>query len=311
MIQRTGSYRNHVGEPLEDDREFAEPPPVEIGTLRSAYSTLRRGEPRPFLKKSLISAVVFGVVLVLCTAALAFFTPQLGSDTGTIWGVWGLLALLLALFAVGSLKLHECNYVGEKGYARFPFPGPSFKKISAKNTGSFLFERARVLYTSSTRHYHNGVYTGTYASFVWMDADGKPAFDLATHYHSFKENPGPEENVQFCRAAERAWSAWVVEKHREEWERMGQTGFPLRGGGGIFLTRHSILVRQGKKETEFGPGSLKGLSLHNGELRLHREGEKGGLFSQGPFTLPLAQVGNAQAFLTLASEQLKLPILAN
>ena len=75
------------------------------------------------------------------------------------------------------------------------------------------------------------------------------------------------------------------------------------------MTQREIVVRKGKKETRFEPGSLKGLSFQQGELCLHRNVEHGNAHIQGLYTLPRAEVGNASAFLTLASEQLQLPIL--
>ena len=305
MMQRTGQFLDHTGQPLEGDREFSEPAPVQIGAVQSAFSTMHPREMRPFLKKSIARSAVYGILALLILAFFIYFSPQFGESRGLGWGVCGLLTVSIAVLALAALRLHECNYVGEKGLARFPFPGPTFGLVNAKNSGMFLFEQARVLYNGSTRHYTNGIYTGTDTNYSWMDGDGKPVYVMASHYYSYKENPGPEASIHFFRAAELAWTAWVVQKHREELERQGKTGFPLRTGGAIFLTRHGITVREGKNETEFLGDSLKSISLQQGQLCLHREGEKAGLFGKGPYTIAYEQIGNVQALFTLASETLK------
>ncbi|WP_395094892.1 hypothetical protein [Armatimonas sp.] len=312
MTQRTGQLLDHTGQLLEDDREFSEPAPPTIGRVQSAFSTLRHGETPSFSKKSIARATIYGALVVVLLGTLIYFSPQFGKDTGIVWGAGGFFSLILLVMGIVALRPHEYSYTGEKGIARFYFSGSGLANLLARemkgttrSTGVFLFEQARVLYNGSIRHYTNGIYTGTDTRFTWMDGDGKPLYTLASHYYSYKENPGPEASIHFFRAAEKVWTAWVMEKHREELERQGKTGFPLRTGGAIFLTRHGITVREGKNETEFLGDSLKGVTLQQGQLCLHRDGEKAGLFGKGPYTIAYEQIGNVQALFTLASETLK------
>jgi len=311
MTQRTGQLLDHTGQLLEDDREFSEAAPPGIGRVLSAFSTLRHGQLRSVEQRSAIWAGISALPLILGSVALLVAGPErLGENASGLWTLVGICGGLMTLLGVGNLRFHECNYVGEKGIARFHFPG--FKLgVTATNNGVLLFETARVLYSNLVRTHYNGIYGGTTATFTWRDQDGKILFLLTSSYYSWKERPHRDRTVHLGRAAERAWTAWVVERHKEELEKSGKTGFPFESGGGIFLTRHGLTVRQGQKDTEFPQGSLTGLSVQNGQLCLHREGEKGGIFGKGPFTLNYAQLGNAQAFLALATEQLRIPLLSS
>ena len=144
MTQCTGSLLNHTGQPLEDDREFSEAPPIAIGAVKSAFSTLRPGEMHPFLRKSVQRALLYclpllvgGIVLACCTLFLERYVAEL-------WGFLILIGGASALFGLLNLRLHECSYVGARGLARFPFPGPQLQRFNTKNSGVFVFDSAQV-----------------------------------------------------------------------------------------------------------------------------------------------------------------------
>lgn len=298
------SWRTHQGQPVEEDRIFFERPPGEIGNISTADATLRRGQLKFCVQRSAILLGLSALPLLGGSAALL----ANGVARGSAWGLVGMLGGLLLLLGVCGLQFHECAYVGDKGIARFGWNVPKFM-MSPQNSGVFLFENARSLYASSTRSYMNGIYSGTTATFVWKDKAGKNVFNLNSSYYSWKERPNRDRTIHFARSAERAWTERVYPMHLAEREKLGQTGFPLVNGGGIFVGEDSVTLRMGGKDTEIPRAELSGFSVGGGFLNFHRPTDKGGLFGGGPLSVPYGSVGNAAALARLLTTELQLPVL--
>jgi hypothetical protein len=306
-MQSQGVRFDHTGAALEDDREFSEQAPSEIGRVLSAFSTMRRGDSPKFVKTSITMAQILCLPLILGSVLLWAFGQRLGDDA--LFAFFGLVIFGggAAIYGLIQRRPHECSYVGERGLARFS-SRPQKSDRPQFTHGAYAFERFRVLYVEIGTQSYNGAYAGTTVSFLWRDGDGKLVFRSDASYLSLKDTPNRDNALHFGRAAEKAWTEWVLAKHREEFESSGKTGFPIETGGGIFVSRHGITVRQGKNETELSRDSIKGISVQSGQLCFHRDGEKGGLFGKGPLTVSYAQVGNAQAFLRLASDVLNIRV---
>lgn len=285
------SWTTHTGGAVEQETNFWQNAPSEIGRISSASSTLKPRETQPFKKRSVIRAATWSIPLVLGVIVLGicwFQVPGLSSQGMEPWGLLALFGGLFSLLGLINLRRHECSFVGEQGIALYPLGKPGT---------IFLFEKARVLYSGTTRHYTNGIYTGTDDSFTWMDGSGKIVYTRTTNYHSFKEKPHPDETVHFLRASEQAWCNWVEPYHQKELEQSGRTGFPLRSGGGLFLSKHALILRKNKVDTEISQDAFEGFSVNGGYIFIHRTNGK-------PLEIPYADIGNAQVFLKLTLETL-------
>ena len=297
------SWRTHQGLPVEEDRIFFQRAPGEIGNISSADTTLRKGQLKFCVQRS---AILLGLSLLpLLGGGAALLIDQVTG--GPAWGPVGLFGGILLLLGVCGLQFHECTYVGDKGISRFGWNVPKFM-ISPLNSGVFVFENARILYVASTRSYMNGIYSGTTATFIWKDKAGKIVFNLNSSYYSYKEKPNRDRTIHFARSAERAWSERVYSMHRAEREKLGQTGFPLVNGGGIFVGSDSVTLRIGGKDTEIPRADLTGISVSGGYLSFHRPTDKGGIFGGGPLSVPYGSVGNAAALVRLLATELHVPV---
>jgi hypothetical protein len=307
-MQSQGVRFDHTGAALEDDREFSEQAPSEIGKVLSAFSTMRRGDSPKFVKTSITMAQILCLPLILGSVLLWAFGQRLGDDA--LFAFFGLMIFggSAAIYGLIQRRPHECSYVGERGLARFSSRPPRSDRARQFTHGGHAFERFRVLYVQKTIGDHSGAYTGTVVNFLWRDGDGKLVFRSDANYFSLKDTPNRDNALHFGRAAEKAWTDWVLVKHRTEYETSGKTGFPLEFGGGIFVSRHGITVRQGKTETELSRDEVKSISVDNGRISFHREIDSRGLLGKTPFSVPYATVGNAQAFLRLASEVLNIRV---
>jgi hypothetical protein len=293
-------YNDHSGVPLEAGRQFIGLPPEEIGRVQTAFSTMRMGEMKTFVKRSLIIFIVACLPLIIGSITLLVLGQErLGPDSIMYWFFVFFLGGLCALIGLFQLNQHECSYVGEKGFARLSFPGPLSRFLSKKKSGTYTFDQFRALYVNSTRQYINSIYGGTSASFTWVDADGKVVFRLDSSYYSYKEKPHRDRTVHFGRSAEMAWTNYVLPKHLDELNRLGKTGFPFERGGGIFLSRTQITVRRGKEETNIPLDWIQSVQVESGLLCIFRQGDKGGLLGKGPYTITYGEIGNALALLQL------------
>jgi hypothetical protein len=299
------SWRTHQGQPVEEDRIFFERAPGEIGNISTADTTLRQGQLKFCVQRSAILLGLSTIPLLMGSGIL--IVKGDGTDPSA-WLVVGLIGIISLIVGVFSLQYHECSYVGDKGIALYGLNVPKFM-LKAMPHGIFLFEKARSLYVSSTRTYVNGVYSGTTATFIWKDKAGKNVFHLNSNYFSWKEKPNRDRTIHFARSAERAWTERVYPMHLAEREKLGQTGFPLVNGGGVFVGEDSLTLRTGGKDTVVSRAELSGFSVGGGFLNFHRPTDKSGLFGAGPLSVPYGSIGNAAALVRLLATELQLPLL--
>ena len=176
----------HDGNRLPPDIDWFAPPPAEIGELRSAHTTLKQNQqPWSTLSRVLLAGGIgLGITLVADLTVKYFQNPG-GAETVRIIGaIVGICGALIAWFA--TRFKHHVSYVGKSGLARSTIVG---RRENPPKDELFQFASAAELRTGETRHYHNGVYTGTHYHFQWTDAQGKLQFKLAGQYSSAKSTP--------------------------------------------------------------------------------------------------------------------------
>src|SRR5205807_750919 len=122
---------------------------------------------------------------------------------------------------------HTCTYVGRDGVARFICTG---NRDNFSTNEVFHFRDAAELRTAQTRHYHNGVYTGTQYSFTWTDVGGRKRYAISGRHKSEKGNPPANDPYQFGRAAEVQWTVYLLEETLRTIEERGSVLFNLKGG---------------------------------------------------------------------------------
>ncbi len=289
---RPEEVHNHNGRPLPRQVDFFAEPPREIGPLVSAYSTLRRGK-KPWSGAGRLAWVLFacGAGLLL-GVFLALATRTYGlAWLGLVFALGGgLLSFALTRFA------HVCTYVGRDGVARFRCSG-NRHNLTEK---IFLFRDATELRTSQTRHYYNGVYTGTHYSFVWTDVNKLKVFALAGSYRSQEGNPAAKDPYHFAVSAELAWSLYLLDQVQPQLTSGGSVKFSLRGGDWIRVGPGYLVLSIRGKKIELGGQDIARVRIDQGVVSiLEPDAHEGWFSSTGVYKFAYNELANAQFFLFL------------
>jgi hypothetical protein len=297
--------RNHAGEPLPRDVDFFTPPPPEIGAVVSAHSTLRKSvRPRPAGLRAGLALSIGGGVLLLILVLVAAARPRAAGHLV----VWPTLAGLLAAGAavLTTRFKHTCSYVGQEGVARFSCAGDRDRLVLQE---VFLFKDAAELRTSQVRHYVNGAYTGTDYSFTWTDVGGQTRYVFRGRYQDQKGRPKPSNPYHFGRAAEVAWSNYLLPGAFRQLDLSGAVLFMLSGGGWIRVGRSGLRIHQGGKEEEWDAREIAGVTGDGGTVKIKRRDAREGWFSSsGVFKFDFSGLGNAQLFFFLVEKVLGVPV---
>lgn len=257
----------HAGVPTEPDADFFADPPEEIGEVLSAESTLKTTK-RPW---KATSRFVLAGLIGWCGAMLL---PLFGVQE-TAWEV--VLFLLIALIVWYLTRFdHTCSFVGKNGLARFRCRDGRTRLATSE---VFLFEEAQELRTSQTRHYHNGVYTGTQYNFIWTDGGGKKRFKLSGTYRGEKAPPKPKDPFHLAASAEIAWSVYLLDRSSKELEERGAIRFPLKGGDWLDLGPGFLTVCRKGEIHKLTADVIGDIAVDQGVVKIKRLDAKEGWFS--------------------------------
>ena len=153
----------HADSPIPPKMEFFTTPPLEIGQVTSAESTL----------KTSTQAVPTPLRIIICLLAglLGTGIGWLITSSASRTVIFGILAVLVAFWA--TRFSHRCSYVGENGIAIYTLKGDRHASVKAE---ILRFQDTTNLYTSQTRNYTNLIYRGTYYSYLFGQKSGKPFY---------------------------------------------------------------------------------------------------------------------------------------
>jgi hypothetical protein len=306
----------HNGDRLDPELEFFVAPPAEIGAVRSAHTSLKKGErarPTPIR-----AAVGLGVGAVGFLLSMGFhrmtgilFIPA--SVTGTppaLWaGIFGLLAAYLGWR--GSGFAYECNFAGDSGCAQFRCEGD---RATVVRSSVFLFKGASAVSTRLIRSVKNGQYFGTKYYFHWYSSPfEKSIYDISGIHHADSKTPPARDLYNFARAVESAWYDFVTPAINAEFTRQGFVKFYMGyncwaafGRGFIEITDKEGRVSRCAAEDI---GSAK---LRDGYLTIRRKDAKSSLFdlfnSQGVYGFDYAAIRNGRLFLYLFEKSLGIRV---
>jgi len=301
----------HTGEPLSAEYDFSTSPPADIGEVKSAYSSVKKGpklNTRPARIRAAAIAAAVGVGVAIGLEGAARLLSTLAFETHIPRPFWALLpgALLAMLFWRLTRSSGTCNFVGSAGCAGF---------AGAASGGKFIrhrvlrFKDAEGLAVSVTRHFRQTEYTYTEFSFRWFPPLGeKPCFDIAGSHGANLEIPPTGNYYNYGRAAEAAWCEYLVPHMDAE---LAQTGY-IRFFAG---NKRWVRLGRGFMEIEEADGTvyrseaaeIGSVKMQSGSLYLTRKEGAPGFFGKlgesGSFYFDLSTVRNSRLFL-LALEKL-------
>ncbi|MES1228448.1 MAG: hypothetical protein ABUL72_07225 [Armatimonadota bacterium] len=226
--------QDHIGRPLSEDLDFFVPAPASIGTVRSQFSTLKKGDKGTVSKNHVMIAVAFVAAAVVC-GVIYYATKNVFALA------FGLLFAAFAGLRALNTKRFECNYVGDKGVARYRI-GKDDQNKSSLEGGVFLFESAENFYTNVIETAGIWPFYGQNAIYQWVATGTKAKFSIFTDQYNPAHKIEGDELVCFLRAAEEAWTQFQLEKARANLAAYGAMEFPYRLGGKVTLTSGGMRV---------------------------------------------------------------------
>ncbi len=311
----------HNGEPLSPDRDFFVLPPAEIGPVRTAHTSLKKGvreRPAPVRAALALAAGAAGFLLMLGFEYIIFeyiikvlFGASDIMRTPLLLGGIIFVPLWVWLGWRKSGFKHFCTFAGEYGCAHFQCERDR-RRVTWQSC--FRFQDASSVSTATTRRNRHGVYQGTIFHFDWYSSNSdQPIFSITGNHRADTETPPTANLYNFARAVESAWYRYATPRIDAEfiqkgWVKfyMGDNCWSVLGRGYIqFVDRHGKVSRCDAEEI----GSAK---LVAGRLTIRRKDAERGFFdlfnSEGVFGFPYGAIHNARLFIYLFERSLGIRV---
>lgn len=299
--------KTHAGKPILADDDFFHEAPLKIGRVYSAFTTLK-SHVHP--KSIGLRLSIAGIVFTLCMAVIFIATLTIQINLARLPVLDVVFPLALSVFA-GALSAgiaywwtefrQYCSYVGTKGVAQFHCHGD---RDAISDAAVFLFAEAVELRIGQTRHYYNGLYTGTQYSFEWKDDRGHVVYQLTGKYKSEEGTPGPKDHYHFALMAENAWTMHLLRDMERVESSNKRLFFGLKGGDYVELGQGVFVLMQLGKTTTLRAEQIEKMTIGNGVVSIWEVGAQAGWFvNKGVHQFMYQDLGNARFFL-IAAEKL-------
>jgi hypothetical protein len=295
----------HQGDKLSPECDFFVAPPTEIGEVRNAHTSLKRGTHAKTTPVRLVIAAIAIVLGYVAAVGFNMFTHLLmipASLTHTPIGVWALLVGLLPGYIAWRKTSfeHFCTFVGREGCAQIECKG---ERENITKNSVFLFRGAKSVSTSFVRHIKNGRYNYTNYYFYWYPPESEKAIYEITGSHSTDaKTPPPGNPYNFARAAESAWYDYLIPKIDAELAQNGFIKFYMGHRRWACVGRGFIeIVDKEGKSSRCEADDIGSAKLETGYLTICRKGAKASRFDlfskEGVFRFDYAVMHNARLFL--------------
>ena len=286
-------YPSHSGRWPDLDAQFFAKPPSDIGSVRSADSTLLDGhEPLDRITRTIIIAVPSLIAAALLY--LSIFGPATRIAPPSLAVASLLAAALSGLLAWLTRFRRHCTYVGERGVARFTTVAPP----AVRRSEVVPFTRAAELRTMIHRHYAGRVCVATEYDFVFLDAARKPMLRIFGECrHAGEGPPSPHEGLlHFALAAEAAWTRHLTREALLTLRETGHVEFRISAADRIRLSRGRITFFISRREWTWTAAEIGEFIIADGSVRIsHRDATT----LRGHVRFPYARLSNAALFLQL------------
>ena len=134
----------------------------------------------------------------------------------------------------------------------------------------FGFRDAAELRTSQTRQYYNGAYTGTTYTYTWSDVGGRKRYVITGRHKSEKASPPSTDPYQFGRAAEIAWTIYLLDETYRAIELRGTVLFNLTGGQWLRLGQGYMIVSTSGDGEQWNADEIAIVTVAQGVVRIKR-----------------------------------------
>lgn len=294
-------YLGHNGKPLSKKlRVFAEAP-AEIGALISVGSDLEKGKKLWTRQGILMARWVPAAVIMAPVVLLSLGVVATGQPAGLcllplgliVAGCWVLLSFLF------FYEAPEISFLGKQGIARFQL---HYGNV-VKQTELLRFEDANELRVEVTRHYVNDIYQHTGYSYMWTKDRSEWPFHIAGSYKGEKKDPPGNDGVYFARAAERAWTLYLLDVYQDQINSGKGVKFyldQLFSKSWIRVAPDCLDLNWKGNRIRLERRDVKRIRIEDGYVSIMEPGAREGWFtSSGVYKFAYNELGNAQLFLLL------------
>ena len=202
---------------------------------------------------------------------------------------------IAALFPFFYIKFsHKCSYVGELGIVEFTINGSLSDR---PKTHLLNFKEAESLYTSQTRNYYNGIYTGTSYEYKWIKNSGSN-YRLAGLFRNKEGWPNDKDRWHFANSAEVVWSTYLLQTANEQYDKLGYIEFPMKGNSQAVQVGHMFLefvLRDGTTQ-KVVVEDMKDISLASGFFQFKHKDARW-WSGKGKYSFTYRNIPNAKLFL--------------
>ncbi|HLY63253.1 MAG TPA: hypothetical protein VKV95_21110 [Terriglobia bacterium] len=307
---------DHLGNALAPDRDFFVRPPREIGDIKSAHTSLKKGvKAKPAQVRLAIAALwgLGGFLLAMGINRFAYILDIPSGMTGTPIALWAaIIGLLPAYIAWRKLGFkHFCQFVGVDGCAQISCKG---ERENIIGNSVFCFKDAAAISTSVTRHYRNGIYTYTSFYFNWYPAESEKAvFTLSGTHSANLKTPPAGNSYHYLRAAESAWYDYLIPKADAELTQNGYLKFHMGHNRYARVGRGFIeIVEKDGAVNRCEAGDIGSAKLASGNFTLTRKDATSTFFgllgSSGTFHFNYSNMYNGRLFLLAFQKFLNIKV---
>lgn len=213
------------GQPFDETWILFVPAPEDIGAPRIATTTLRKSEQ---LLRGRLRIIVPWSVPITC-AAITYFGSLRVHDAmlrGILIGVSSICTPLLTwlLYQRANRFDHTLAYLSENGIACFECTGGP---TNFKRRELLLFSQASSLLTKQNSSGYE---------FLWKDPQDRLVFRWEGRFAAPGTEPPRSHIFHSLKAAENAWTSFLVDDAAQQIARGGGVSFPLLGQGALRLT---------------------------------------------------------------------------
>lgn len=291
---------DHAGQPISENSNFFAMPPIEIGRVISAETTLIKRHK--FSSDRVIKLVLVAVAIPLGIGLAPIALPIL------------FIALFLKIhdYVIWSLNRqyrsrHFCTYAGEHGLAIYSLRKGLWSRPKCKLV---LFQDQVALYTSATSVKINGIYRNTQYHFIWKNSQQKK-YQVMGAFHK-DEKRKSDYMWHFATAAEIAWSRYLQSQLPQHLERNGYVEFPIVNLIGKFTAIRvgvefvEFVGRKGKAQ-RFLASEIDSIQYYYGRLEFFPHGVKRFSRLVGKYNFSNKSIGNIRFLVASLKALTKIP----
>ena len=304
------NIKQHSGIENQPGCDFFAAPPMQIGQVQTAQTSLLQGQDSASAGRRLISIVISSVICLAIAGFLIYIFSISPKDLIFYILTSVFLGLGLLIGAVMTSFSHTCTYVGENGVAKY------FLKKNRYNqpTGElFEFGNANAMYVETTRNFTNGAYTGTTYNYRWVDQYGKNLYRLNGSYSNKNGEPkNLADPYYFAKAAANSWNHYKLVRYIDLINQGRTVIFNIKKMTFEMGLNMMNVYESGNKLT-WNINDINSIQVEKGWVTIFNSnyqeiGWFSKLFGKGKITFMYSEMPNANLFLLLFEILYKKPI---